>query len=161
MIGEEYESPDHDVVAVVLSTTKSCIGIATFLQERKVKYFSEKFPACCIKDIDDIEARGQTKTVFAALHSWGFDITRADSVNLLVDNREFSLMSREDDSLLAQKVKQYEERYVFKLTCHLIDNYICDVVSLKVFLKKQFWKNDTLNRRIHVKKTKLHLDPDR
>ena len=26
LIGEEYESPDHDVVAIVLSTTESCIG---------------------------------------------------------------------------------------------------------------------------------------
>ena len=26
LIGEEYESEDHDVVAVVLSTTTSCIG---------------------------------------------------------------------------------------------------------------------------------------
>jgi len=126
LIGEEYESADHDVVAVVLSNTKSCVGIAAYLQERKIQYFSEKFPTCCHKDIDDNKTRAETKTVFAALHCWGFDITRADSVNLLVDNREFSELSSNDDTLLAQKVRQYEERYVFKLTCHWIDNYICD-----------------------------------
>ena len=65
------------------------------------------------------------------MHCWGFDITRADSMNLLVDNREFSQLDSNDGTLLAQKVKQYEDRYVFKLTCHFIDNYICDVVSKK------------------------------
>jgi len=129
MIGEEYESPDHDVVAVVISNTKCCVGIAAFLQERKIQYFSEKFPSCCHKDINENKARAETKTVFAALHRWGFDITRADSVHLLVDNREFSELSSNDDTLLAQKVRQYEERYVFKLTCHFIDNYICAEMS--------------------------------
>ena len=62
-------------------------------------------------------------------------------MNLLVDNREFSQLDSNDGTLLAQKVKQYEDRYVFKLTCHFIDNYICDVVSkshsvLLVFLTK-------------------------
>ena len=79
--------------------------------------------------VDNNKARAETKTVFAALHCWGFDITRADSMNLLVDNREFSQLDSNDGTLLAQKVKQYEDRYVFKLTCHFIDNYICDVVS--------------------------------
>ena len=43
---EEFESQSHEVVAVVLSNLDKCIGIVAFLQERKVEYFVEHFPAC-------------------------------------------------------------------------------------------------------------------
>ena len=46
-----------------------------------------------------------------------------------MDNIEFSYLNGTEDTLMAKRVRQYEEQYVFKLTCHFIHNYICDVVS--------------------------------
>ena len=116
-------------------------GIAAFLQERKIQYFTEKFPTCCQKDIDGEKSKAETKTVFSALYSWGFDITRADSLNLLVDNMEFSQLDGTEETLMAKRVRQYEEQYVFKLTCHFIHNYICDVVSYFIGSKNKVHPN--------------------
>ena len=41
-IHEEYESSNHDVVAVVISTAKKCVGVAVFCQDRQIQYFHEK-----------------------------------------------------------------------------------------------------------------------
>ena len=48
---------------------------------------------------------------------------------------EFSQLDGTEDTLMAKRVRQYEEQYVFKLTCHFIHNYICDVVRYILCIK--------------------------
>ena len=54
---------------------------------------------------------------------------------------EFSQLDGTEDTLMAKRVRQYEEQYVFKLTCHFIHNYICDVVSYFIGSKNKVHPN--------------------
>ena len=83
----------------------------------------------CLTEIDGAKSKAEAKAIFAGLDAWAFDTTRAISFHLLVDNTEFSLLSGHENTYVAKRVKEFEEQYVYKLTCHYIHNYICDRVS--------------------------------
>jgi hypothetical protein len=128
-IHEEFDSPDHDVVTVVLSTAKSAVGISVFLQDRKVEYFSEDFPTCCVRDANYDPKVYKTRAGLAAVGLWGKTYTMAASVVLLIDDRSFVEMANVADSTVSLKLAHYEEEYDFKIECQWTDNYRCDHVS--------------------------------
>ena len=134
LIYDQFGSSKHDIVMAVLSNSTKCVGIAVFLQDRKVRYFSEEFPACCLLDIDGDEGQSSIKTAFAALHCWRDGITMAESIELIVDDKDFVLSSHDKNSLICHKLSTYEDQFDFKrFNCHWMQNYICDVVSLLCF----------------------------
>ena len=130
-VHEEFESPNHDVVALVMSTRQKCAGIAVFLQERKVEYFVESFPACCIEDIDSLDEAhvSKVRAGLAAAAYWGVKCTMASNVTLLVDDRKFVEEANSEGSFVAEKLSQYENQYDFKIVCQWTDNFLCDTVS--------------------------------
>ena len=134
LIIDEYTSPTHEVVIVVRANSKDCAAVATFLQDCKVKYFRETFPTCCAQDIEDSIEKAILKSAFAALHCWRNDLTMAEAVHLLIDDKEFILSTHSDSSLIRQKIMSYESQHSFKLHSHWTQNYLCDQVST-IFLE--------------------------
>ncbi len=129
LIFEEFDSPDHDVVGVVLCDNVKSVGICLFLQERKVEYFSENLPKCCLKDAND---RGQGVTEaragLAAVSLWAPQFHLANSVTFLFNDRTFVEEANTPDTVTASQVSSYEERHDFRLQTQWTDNYICDLV---------------------------------
>lgn len=127
-VHEEFDSPNHDVVVLVVSSHDRCVGIAVFLQECKVEYFVESFPACCLKEGDL-----KTRAGLTAVSYWGVKCTMASNATLLVDDRPFVASANSKGSLVADKLAVYENQYDFKLACQWIDNFICETVIWRVF----------------------------
>ena len=134
-VHEEFESPHHEVVVVVLSNSTKCIGIVAFLQERKVEYFSEKFQACCVQDLStsDLPSHYNNRRAgLAAVSVWSVKWTLASSVSFLIDDRTFVEACNNSlcDPVISDKVSQFEEKHDFHLACQWTDNFICDIVSI-------------------------------
>ena len=132
---EEFESPHHEVVAVVLSQPHKCIGIVAFCQERKIEYFSETFPTCC-KQLQDQETNDhKTRAGLAALSLWSDKWTMANSVSFLIDDRAFVEASNSSDeavaaaSVVKDRVDRFEQKHDFHLACQWTDNFICDIAA--------------------------------
>ena len=142
-VHEEFESSNHDVVFVAMSNSKLCIGIAVFMQERRVEYFLEKFPQCCVMDANhenraccvqsslvDSERMLKFRSGLAALSFWGVQFTLGNRVQMLSDYRLFVEMANSNGDIIKEKITAFEDRYDFKLLCHWTDNYICDMVMI-------------------------------
>ena len=127
-VHEEFESANHDVVFVAMSNLKLSIGIAVFMQERKVEYFLEQFPP---KDsLVDSDSMLKLRSGLAALSFWGVQFTLGDRVHMLSDYRTFVEMANSNGNIIKEKITEFEDRYDFKLLCHWTDNYICDMVMI-------------------------------
>ena len=130
-VHEEFESPHHEVVAVVLSHPEKCIGIVAFCQERRIEYFTETFPTCCrqLQDPQDYKIRAG----LAALSLWSVKWTMANSVSFLIDDRPFVEASNSGEdvpsSVVKDRVEQFEQKHDFHLACQWTDNFICDVAA--------------------------------
>ena len=130
-VHEEFESSNHDVVFIAMSNLKLCIGIAVFMQERKVEYFLEKFPQCCVQSsLVDSDRMLKFRSGLAALSLWGVQFTLGDRVHMLSDYRTFVEMANSNGDIIKEKITAFEDRYDFKLLCHWTDNYICDMVMI-------------------------------
>ena len=131
-VHEEFDSANHDVVFIVMSNQKSCVGITVFMQDRKVEYFLELFPMCCVKSSEDDSPNIlKFRAGLVALSFWGVQFTLAEDVHMLSDNRAFVEMANsKSPSIVMEKISQFEDRYDFKLLVQWTDNYICDMVSL-------------------------------
>ena len=126
-VHEEFESSNHAVVFVAMSNLELCIGIAVFMQERRVEYFLEKFPQCCVSLVDS-DRMLKFRSGLAALSFWGVQFTLGNRVQMLSDYRLFVEMANSNGDIIKEKITAFEDRYDFKLLCHWTDNYICDMV---------------------------------
>ena len=134
-VHEQFETSQHEVVAVVLSQPHKCIGIVAFCQERRIEYFAETFPSCC-KQLQEETNDHKTRAGLAALSLWSDKWTMANSVTFLIDDRAFVEGSNSSDdhvagaaSVVKDRVDQFEQKHDFHLACQWTDNFICDIAA--------------------------------
>ena len=69
------------------------------------------------------------RTVLTAVSAWAPKWEMADSINFLSPNERFVIESNDPESHSAKFLKQFEEKYEFKIYSQWTDNFVPDHVS--------------------------------
>ena len=69
----------------------------------------------------------------SAVSYWSSQWEMADSVNLLSQNQRFVIEANDGESNSAKFLKQFEEKFEFRVFTQWTDNYVCDHVSFETF----------------------------
>ena len=48
LVYEEFDTENHEILAICLETESVSVGVSLFLSDREVEYYWEKFPDCCL-----------------------------------------------------------------------------------------------------------------
>jgi len=127
LVYEEYDTEDHEVLALVLETEQVSVGVSLFLSDRIVEYYWTRFPECCIKHTgqNDVSVR----SFVTCLSVWAEKWTLAECVNILSQNEQIVRNVGTQDSELWRKANQFESKHDFKLYTQWTENYYCDEVA--------------------------------
>ena len=81
LVYEEYDTEEHEVLAIVLENQSATVGVSLFLSDREVEYYWARFPDCCSRHTnkEDIPVRSFVTAVAAWAEKW----TLASCVNIL------------------------------------------------------------------------------
>ena len=81
LVYEEFDTENHEILAICLETESVSVGVSLFLSDREVEYYWEKFPECCVTHTktEDFPVRN----FITAVSVWGEKWTLAECVNIL------------------------------------------------------------------------------
>ena len=81
LVYEEYDTEEHEVLAIVLENQSATVGVSLFLSDREVEYYWASFPDCCSRHTsqEDVPVRSFVTAVAAWAEKW----TLASCVNIL------------------------------------------------------------------------------
>jgi len=127
LVYEEYDTEEHEVLAVVLENQSTTVGVSLFLSDREVEYYYSRFPDCCSRHTteEDIPVRSFVTAVAAWAEKW----TLASCVNILSQDEAVVRNIGIKHTELWRKASQFESKHDFRLYTQWTDNYMCDEVS--------------------------------
>ena len=81
LVYEEYDTEEHEVLAIVLENESVTVAVSLFLSDREVEYYWTRFPDCCSNHTsqEDVPVRSFVTAVSAWAEKW----TLASCVNIL------------------------------------------------------------------------------
>ena len=145
IIYDEYESFSHHCLVMLANDDTKCVGICLFLLDRKVEYFIEDIPPDIQSEIESSSrnkdeetlTRG-LKTTLLGISQWSDQWCAAESVNLLLKDKDVVLKLNSDPEIeeASKSVTELALLNGFKIYCQWSDNFICDTVSLYLALFK-------------------------
>jgi len=127
LVYEEYDTEDHEVLAIVLEKEQVSVGVSVFLSDRIVEYYWTRFPECCERDTSPSDV--SVRSFITCISVWAEKWTLAEVVNILSQNEQIVRNVGKKDSELWRKANQFESRHDFKLYTQWTENYFCDEVS--------------------------------
>jgi len=127
LVYEEYDTEEHEVLAIVLENQSVTVGVSLFLSDREVEYYWARFPDCCSRHTsqEDVPVRSFVTAVAAWADKW----TLASCVNILSQDEAVVRNIGTKHSELWRKASQFESKHDFRLYTQWTDNYVCDEVS--------------------------------
>lgn len=125
LVYEEYDSEDHECVVVVKVTENKTVGICAYLKDLEVEYFVEELPECCARHPADSAFRCD----MAAISHWGPKWMYADAVNFLSQSGELVKAVNTPKTREQRRIRQFEERFEYKMFFQWLDNFRCDSVA--------------------------------
>ena len=76
LLFEEFDSNQHEILAVCLENADRAVAICLFLNDKEIEYYSEHFPPCCRSH--DSQEESVFRNVMAAVSHWGAKWTYAE-----------------------------------------------------------------------------------
>lgn len=127
MVYEEYDTEDHEVLAIVLENESVTVGVSVYLSDRVVEYYFSRFPDCCAKHTEtrDVPIRSFVTCLSVFAEKW----TLAECVNILSQDEMIVRNIGKRDTDIWRKAHQFESKHDFKLYTQWTENYFCDEVS--------------------------------
>ena len=127
LVYEEFDTENHEILAICLETESVSVGVSLFLSDREVEYYWEKFPECCVTHTktEDFPVRN----FITAVSVWGEKWTLAECVNILSQDEKVVRNISKQGTSLWRKAAQLEAKHDFKLYTQWTDNYVCDEVA--------------------------------
>ena len=127
LVYEEFDTENHEILAICLETESESVGVSLFLSDREVEYYWEKFPDCCQTHTktEDVPVR----SFITAVSVWSEKWTLAECVNILSQDEMVVRNISKQGSSLWRKAAQLEAKHDFKLYTQWTDNYVCDEVA--------------------------------
>ena len=98
LVYEEFDTENHEVLAICLETDSVSVGVSLFLSDREVEYYWERVPSCCLTHTreEDVPVRN----FITAVSVWSEKWTLAECVNFLSqDEMVVRNISRQGTSL--------------------------------------------------------------
>jgi len=127
LVYEEFDTEDHEVLAIVLENEKVTVGVSLFLSDRIVEYYWAPFPDCCVRHTSDADVA--VRSFVTCVAAWAEKWTLATCVNILAQDEAVVRNIGTPNSELARKASQFESRHEFRLYTQWTENYVCDEVS--------------------------------
>jgi hypothetical protein len=72
------------------------------------------------------------RTILTAVSAWAPKWEFADAINLLSRNQQLVIESNDPESHPAKFLKQFEDKFEFRIFSQWTDNFVCDHVSLNL-----------------------------
>lgn len=125
LVYEEFDSPQHECVVVVVENGQKIAGICAFLQELQVEYFVTPFPACCSIHPQESAFRAAV----AAISHWAPKWAYAEAVNFLSTSGALVRQVNRPTTRQCRLIKQFEGLHEFPLFFQWTENFMCDFVA--------------------------------
>ena len=81
LVYEEYDTENHEVLAICMETDSVSVGISLFLSDREAEYYWERFPTCCVNHTKEEDV--SVRSFITAVSVWSEKWTLAECVNIL------------------------------------------------------------------------------
>lgn len=127
LVYEEYDTEDHEVLAIAIENETVTVGVSLFLSDRIVEYYWTRFPDCCVRHTEPSDV--SVRSFVTCLSTWAEKWTLAECVNILSQDVNIVRNIGRRDTELWRKANQFETKHDFKLYTQWSENYVCDEVS--------------------------------
>jgi len=127
LVYEEFDTEDHEVLAIVMENETVTVGVSLFLSDRIVEYYWTRFPDCCVHHTPPSDV--SLRSFVTCLATWAEKWTLAECVNILSQDVNIVKNIGRQDTELWRKANQFETKHDFKLYTQWTENYFCDEVS--------------------------------
>jgi len=127
LVYEEYDTENHEVLAICMETDSVSVGISLFLSDREAEYYWERFPTCCVTHTKEEDV--SVRSFITAVSVWSEKWTLAECVNILSQDEMVVRNISKQGTNLWRKANQFSTKHDFKLYTQWTDNYVCDEVA--------------------------------